>query len=90
MCGTKTLKVPTVDLFSLNKNTRNLVVCKVMAYAKKFAPKYGSILKGMQEAIDAGCLDEGKLYIILGKTVFLKMFSLKNIKHLNVIKLVKH
>ena len=44
----------------------------------------------MQEAVDAGCLDEGKLYIILGATVSLKMLSLKNIKHLNVIKHVKH
>ena len=31
----------------------------------------------MQEAIDAACLDEGKLYIILGETVSLKMLSLK-------------
>lgn len=50
---------------------------RLLAYAKKFAPKYGCILKGTQEAIDAGCLDEGKLYIILGETVSLKMLSLK-------------
>ena len=48
---------------------------------KKFAPKYGSILKGMQEAIGAGCLDEGKLYIILGETMSLKMLSLTHVKH---------
>ena len=54
---------------------------RLLAYAKKFAPKYGSILKGMQEAIGAGCLDEGKLYIILGETMSLKMLSLTHVKH---------
>lgn len=50
---------------------------RLLAYANKFAPKYGGILKRMEEAIDAGCLDEDKLYIILGENHVFKNVKFK-------------